>query len=115
MQEPDIQEFSEVLSSNPDLLAAIKKRAELEDFKAKYHIDRATPLRCPVCNQYGTSGGSLWQHSDNPHLFTCRKCHLTFSLACTDLPVQELISKLRKISKEGTSIFEIAKEKRDGE
>ena len=93
------EEFAKALSKDPRLLEKLTKRAELQDFKDKYNVERASPLKCPACSQYGMTGGSLWIHADDKSLFTCRKCKLTFKIECQTLPTEELIYKMTQIRK----------------
>ena len=65
-------EFSKALQKDPKLLEKLLKRAELDEFKEKYNLERATPFKCPACSQWGMTGGSLWIHKDDPNLFTCK-------------------------------------------
>lgn len=93
------EDFAEALKKDPKLLEKLKKSADLQDFKDKFNIERATPLKCPACSQWQISGGSLWIHKDDPTLFTCRKCKLTFRVECITLPTNELIIQMRAIQK----------------
>ena len=107
-----MEEFYKAMAEDPDLFTKLQRKSELSEFIEKYHLTgKSSSLRCPVCNQYGFTGGSLRGHSDDPDCYTCRKCHLTFRLTCLEMPISELSDRLKKIWKEGTSIFDIAKEK----
>ena len=98
MDEKTAQEFAKLLQ-DPDALARLQKQASLQEFKEKYNVERASPLRCPVCNQFGQSGGSLWINKDDHTKFVCRKCLLEFKVECLTLPNDELIIKIREASK----------------
>ncbi len=98
-EQPNLGEFLQNLASNPKLMETIAKRAELDKFKETYNTERASPLRCPACNQYGVNGGSLWIHKDDPYLFTCRKCKLTFRLECKNVDNEKLIYLLKELNK----------------
>ncbi len=87
------------LIQDKDQLARLQKQAELIEFKEKYDIDRATPLKCPACSQWQMSGGSLWIHIEDKTLFTCRKCKLTFRVECQTISNDELILHIRSMLK----------------
>lgn len=93
------EDFLRELSKDPKLLEKLQKRVELDEFRGKYNVERATPFKCPACSQYGMTGGSLWIHKDDKSLFTCRKCKLTFKIECQTLPTEELIYKMRQVIK----------------
>jgi len=96
----DIEEFAKTLTKDPSFLEKLKKRTELEEFKKKYNLQRATPLKCPACSQWGQTGGSLWITKDNPKRFVCRKCKLVWLLDCQTISNEELILQLRQVGKE---------------
>lgn len=104
-----MQDFAKALKEDPGLLVQLKKQEGLSAFKEKYHVGRATPLRCPTCNQFNVSGGTLWKDPDDTTRFVCRKCHIEYHITSKP-PLSEIIERLKKIGKEGTSIFKIAEE-----
>lgn len=93
------EEFAEALQKDPKLLEKLQKRAELDDFKEKYNLERTTPLKCPACSQWGMTGGSLWIHKDDKSLFTCKKCKLTFRIECQTISNEQLIIQIRAVQK----------------
>ena len=97
----DMQEFLKALQKDPSLVSRLKKREELEDFKEKYNVERATPLKCPACASILQSPGSLYIDKDDHTLFVCRKCKLQYRLECLTLPNDDLISNLRLVIKGG--------------
>jgi len=101
---PEISnEFLKEIEKDPKFLGRLRKREELSNFKESYNLDRATPLRCPVCSVYLQSPGSLWADKIDPTKFVCRKCKLEFTLICHTPKNSQLIDDLRKIVKgEGT-------------
>ncbi len=107
--EANLQDFANALRGDPSLLIKLKKQEGLSEFREKYHVERATPLRCPTCNQFNVSGGTLWKDPDDSTRFVCRKCHIEYYITSKP-PLTEIIEHLRKISKEGTSIFKITEE-----
>ena len=94
-----MQEFLKALQKDPDLASKLKKRAELEEFKEKYNVERATPLKCPACASVLQSPGSLYIDKDDPTRFVCRKCKLIYTIICHTLPNENLIENLRLILK----------------
>ena len=95
-----MEEFSKALQEDPKLMERVKKRAELDDFKEKYNVERASPLKCPACSQWEMSGGSLWgPKRGTTNEFVCRKCKLEFRIECLTTPTPELIIKMRQIQK----------------
>lgn len=95
----EMQEFLKALQKDPDLVSKLEKREELEGFKEKYHVERATPLKCPACAAVLQSPGSLYIDKDDPTRFVCRKCRLKYTLICHTLPNEDLIANLRLIVK----------------
>jgi hypothetical protein len=96
--DPDVEEFSAYLRAHPEEVARLKKREGLEEFKAKYFVDKASPLKCPACRDM--YGGTLWMSSSHHFRFVCRKCKVAFHMSCTSEPMDELIARLREINKE---------------
>lgn len=93
-------EFAKLLAADPSLIEKLQKRADLDKFREKYNVLRATPLKCPACSQWGQSGGSLWINKDDKSRFVCRKCKLEWIISCQTVSNEELIIKMRKIEKE---------------
>ena len=87
------------LVSEPETLAMLTRKAEMEEFRTKYHSIKASPLKCPACSSKGYSGGSLWLQETKDH-FVCRRCKLEWVLWCLTTPTEELISKMRQAQKE---------------
>ena len=114
-----VEDFARALQEDPTLISRLKKGAELDDFKVKYNVERATPLKCPVCSIFLQSPGSLWINKDDPTQFVCRKCKLEFTLICNTVDNGTLISDLRKaVKNELTTLSwfqpETKKEVKDG-
>ena len=97
-EESLAQEFAKLLQ-DPDALARLQKQTSLREFKEKYNVERASPLHCPACSQFGYTGGSLWMNKDDHTKFVCRKCLLEFKVECLTLPNEELIIKIKGASK----------------
>ena len=95
----EIQEFLKALQKDPSLISKLKKRDELEEFKEKYNVERATPLKCPACASILQSPGSLYIDKDDHTLFTCKKCKLQYKIECLTLPNDDLIGNLRLVVK----------------
>jgi len=93
------EEFTKALQKDPKLLNRLKKKAELDEFKGLHNLERATPLKCPACSQWGMTGGSLWIHKEDRLLFTCRKCKITWRIECQTIPNEELIYQIREVQK----------------
>lgn len=96
----ELEDFAKMLQADPKLADTFKRRAELAEFKERYNLARATPLKCPACSQWGQTGGSLWINKDDPSKFVCRKCKLEFIIQCLTLPLNDLISQMRQVEKE---------------
>ena len=94
-----LEEFVKALAEDPSLIAKLKKKAELEEFKSQYNLGGASPLKCPVCAGLLQSPGTLWINRDDNTRFVCRKCRLEFTLICNTIPNDKLISRLRLIGK----------------
>jgi len=108
-----MEDFAKALSKDPTLLNRLEKQINLTDFKERYNVERATPLKCPVCAQFYQYPGSLWINKDDHTRFVCKKCKLEFTLVCHTVNNDVLINDLRKAAKgELTSInwFEPRKE-----
>jgi len=76
-----LEAFAGELEKNPKLLEQLQRRTELNEFKERYNVEKASPLKCPACSQY-MSSSSLWINKDNHTLFVCRKCKLEWKLEC---------------------------------
>ena len=77
---------------------------ELQEFKKLYGVEHSSRLRCPACNQYGQTGGSLWGPSSGKGeiqlgAYICRKCKLVWLLECLTKPIAEVIEGIKKASK----------------
>ena len=94
-----LEAFTKELAKNPRLLEQLQKKSELEAFKKRYNVERATPLKCPACSQYIVTGGSLWINKDDHLRFVCRKCKLEWILGCQTKDNDTLIEELRKTLK----------------
>lgn len=94
----ELAEFSDYLKAHPEEISRLKKRDGMEEFKSKYHVDKASPLRCPACRDQW--GGTLWMSLSNPHRFVCRKCKVAFHIDCTSEILGDLIARLKEASKE---------------
>lgn len=94
------KEFFDQLVKDPKLVGQLQKRAELDAFREEYQVERASPLKCPACSQYGMSGGTLWGPViDTSDEFVCRKCRLRFRVNCLSMSNDELMIQMRKIQK----------------
>ena len=96
MEESKALEDFKKLLNDPLARARLMRQAESLGFKDKYNVERASPLRCPACSQYGQSGGSLWINKDEKNKFTCKKCERTFKLEWLDGDLGDLILKLKE-------------------
>jgi len=94
-----IKDFLEAVQNDPKLLEKLQLKTEFDEFKEKYQVERASPLKCPACSQWGQTGGSLWIHKTEKDIFVCRKCKLVWKVECLTLPTQELIIKMKEIQK----------------
>ena len=94
-----LEAFARELEKNPKLLEQLQKRAELEEFKSRYNLGRATPLKCPACSSLLQFPASLWINKDDHHLFVCRKCKLEWRLECLTQDNDILIANIRKTLK----------------
>lgn len=95
----NMREFLKALQKDPELGSRLKKRAEFEEFKEQYEVEKATPLKCPACAPLMQSPGSLYYNPANPTRFVCRKCKLIYTLECHTLPNEDLIANIRLIIK----------------
>jgi len=93
------KDFFEELNKNPDLVAQLKRASDLSDFKERYNVSRSSSLRCPACNQWGQSGGSLWVNKDYPEKMVCRKCYLEWEIKCLSKPIEEVIKTIKNAGK----------------
>lgn len=95
----DLEEFAKMLQADPKLAETLRRREELSEFKERYNLERATPLKCPVCSQWGQTGGSLWINKDDRSVFVCKKCKLSFQIFGLTVPTNILIDQLREAAK----------------
>jgi len=94
-----MEDFAKALAKDPDLVTRLQKRAELDAFKEKYNVERATPLKCPACASVLQTPGSLWINRNDKSVFTCRKCKITYKISTQPISTDELIIHLRAIHK----------------
>lgn len=94
-----LQQFAEELAKDSKLVERLKRSQELAEFKEKYNVERASPLKCPACSGWQMSGGSLWMDKDDPNRFVCRKCHIEWKVECLTYSNEELIIKIREANK----------------
>lgn len=93
-----MEEFMEYLKEHPEEISRLKKREGMEDFKAKFHVDKASPLKCPACRDQW--GGTLWMSTTHPFRFVCRKCKIVLHMSCISETNGDLIARLREANKE---------------
>ncbi len=103
------KDFVDALSKDPGLVDKLRKQEGLSAFKEKYHVEKSSLLKCPTCGQAGYSGGSLWRDPDDPTRFVCRKCKIIYFIKTEPIHIDEIITRIKKANKEGTSIFDITK------
>ena len=96
--DPDVEEFSSYLRAHPEEVARLKKREGMEEFKSKYHVDKASSLKCPACRDM--YGGTLWSSTGHHFRFVCRKCKVAFHIDCTSETLENLLARLREMNKE---------------
>jgi hypothetical protein len=94
-----MEDFLKALQKDPSLISKLQKREGFTEFKEKYNVERATPLKCPVCSTFFQFPGSLWIDKVDHTKFVCKKCKLEFNLTCLTVPNDNLIEELRKIAK----------------
>ena len=94
-----MEDFTKALSKDPELLAKLKKKADLDEFKEKYNLERATPFKCPACSALYQSPGSLWIDKDDHSRFVCKKCHTVYKITSEPLSTDRLIKNIRLIQK----------------
>jgi hypothetical protein len=94
-----IDAFAKALSENPKLVEQLQRKAEIEEFKKKYNVDKSSPLRCPACSQYGYAGGALWFSKTEPTKCVCRKCKTEWNIECLSMTNEEKISEVRAMIK----------------
>lgn len=94
----ELTEFSDYLKAHPEEVARLKKRDGMEEFKSKYHVDKASPLKCPACRDM--YGGTLWSSPSHHFRFVCRKCKVAFHIDCTSETLENLLERLKEMSKE---------------
>jgi hypothetical protein len=95
----ELSDFLQALQKDPRLADRLRKRAELDEFKEEYNVEKTTPLKCPSCSQWQMSGGSLWISKDNKNRFVCRKCKLIWYITCEPISTSELIIQMRQATK----------------
>jgi transposase-like protein len=93
-----LDDFVNYLKDNPQEINRLRKREGMEEFKAKYHVDKASPLKCPACRD--TYGGTLWTSTSHNFRFVCKKCKVAFHIDCTSESMEDLLKRLKEISKE---------------
>ena len=93
----ELEEFSDFLKQHPEEIVKLMKKEGMEEFKSKYHVDKASPLRCPACRDM--YGGTLWMSIDHHFRFVCRKCKVAFHIDCTSEPLVDLLARLKEMSK----------------
>ena len=100
-----IDEMFEAMVKDPKLMEKLSRRADLDNFREKYKVKRATPLRCPACSQYGMSGGALWGPEEGTeNKYVCHKCLLEWIVSCETVSTEELMLQIRQANK-GESNF----------
>ncbi len=93
------EDFAKALEKDPKLIEKLVRKAEFDDFKSKYKAERASPLKCPACSQWGQTGGSLWIKKGTTNEFVCRRCKLEFVVECRTISNEDLFTQLRKVAK----------------
>ena len=89
------KELLERLAKDPDYLKRAIRSNDLDTFKNRFGVTKASGLRCPACSQYGQSGGSLWWLPEAPETFTCRKCERTYTITCNGEDVFDIIKEIK--------------------
>jgi len=89
------KDLLEKLAKDPDYLKKAIRSNDLDTFKSKFGVTKSSKLRCPACNQYGQSGGSLWWDPDSPTWFVCRKCHLVWTIKCESANLEDVIKEIK--------------------
>jgi len=100
MEKPsqaDLQAFANSLK-DPDMVTKLRKQASFAEFKERYGVTHASPLKCPVCSQGGYAGGSLWTGPDQKH-FICRRCLVEIEITFTRISNEEMLIKLKEALK----------------
>ncbi len=91
------KDLLEKLAKDPKYLEKAQRSYELESFKAKYGVNKASGLGCPFCSKTGQfSSGSLWgprEGTDNEYV--CRKCELVWTIVCHTRPIENVIRDLK--------------------
>jgi len=85
----------EKLAKDPKYVEKAQRFVAQADFKEKYNVTKSSGLRCPACNQYGMSGGSLWWNPDYPTRFVCRKCNLVWKITCESANLEDVIKEVK--------------------
>ena len=113
MSEFDQQAFLEFLAKEKkagrDPIASMKRKEDIEYFKAHYDVRRSTPMRCPACQD-----GSLWISNEDSVDYICRKCHLHFKLECQTISNRELLFHLKELKDEKWRMKEVIQDLEKG-
>lgn len=99
MSNSDMQAFLKALEKDPDLGSKLVKRAQMEEFKEKYKVDRASSLKCPACAAVLRSPGTLYWDPTRPNHFVCKKCKTIYHIECKTVPIEDLVENIRLILK----------------
>ena len=93
------EEFKKLLE-DPKAIESLERKVGLAEFKSTYNTERASPLKCPVCSQWGQTGGSLWiiKGTDQTE-FVCRKCKVKVKLVFLEKNNKKFIQELREALK----------------
>jgi uncharacterized protein YbaR (Trm112 family) len=94
-----MEDFLKAIQKDPGLIARLQKTEELWEFKKKYNVERASPLKCPACSPFFRFPGTLWVNKDDNTKFVCRKCKLEFTIVCNTVPNSQLLDDLKKMAK----------------
>lgn len=81
--EEEMKAAEEYLKKHPKYFESQSRKEELEAFKAKYHVERRTKLHCPLCSEWANLG-VLFQSTDEPDLFVCKKCLKSIRISSPD-------------------------------
>ena len=95
----EMEDFLKALKKDPDLPGKLQKKEELKEFKEKYSVGRATPLKCPACAAVLQYPGSLYEDPSNRSRFVCKKCKLVWFISTDSITNEELIANLRLVIK----------------
>ena len=90
------RDIVEKLAKDPEYLQRAIRSEDLDSFKNLYGVSGSSRLRCPACNQYGQSGGSLWGPKEGTtNVYVCRKCELMWQIECLTRPTGEVIQGIK--------------------